>query len=446
MTRARLDSLYLLMLGCVVFVLLGAVLERAAPAPLADFRVVYYPARCLLQHGDPYNENEVLRVYRAEGGDRPSETEKVRQIITRFIYFPGAFCLTIPFALLPWGPAHMLWMTLTVGLLILASLLIWNFGADDSPAVSGILAGFLLANSELIIITGNAAGIAISLCIVAVWCFLRERLALLGILCLAVSLAVKPQDSGLVWLYFLLAGGIYRKRALQTLAVTAVLSLPAVVWVAQVAPHWIQEWHSNMAAFTVHGGISDPGVTSSGGHGLDMLINLQTAISYFWDNPHIYNPGSYLVCGLLILVWAFTTLRSRPSPRGTWLALAAIAALSMLPVYHRQLDARLLLLTIPACAMLWKAGRLIGRIALLVNATAFMLTGDLTWAVFFAFIRHLSPTSAWLSSGLLTAIEVFAAPMILLATSIFYLWAYVRHGEADGSPRWSHANAERLSS
>ncbi len=100
--------------------------------------------------------------------------------------------------MLPWGPARILWMTLTVGSLIFASVLIWNLSVDFAPLVSGVLIGFLLANSEVLVITGNAAGIAISLCVVAVWCFLRERFVLAGILCLAISLAVKPQDAGMV--------------------------------------------------------------------------------------------------------------------------------------------------------------------------------------------------------------------------------------------------------
>jgi len=81
--------------------------------------------------------------------------------------------------------------------------------------VCGALIGFFLANCELLIVLGNMAGVAIGLCVVAVWCFLRERYVAAGIFCLAISLAIKPHDSGLVWLYFLLAGGIYRRRALQ---------------------------------------------------------------------------------------------------------------------------------------------------------------------------------------------------------------------------------------
>jgi len=77
------------------------------------------------------------------------------------------------------------------------------------------------------------------------------------------------------------------------------------------------------------------------------VLDLQTVISVFRNDPRIYNPASYLICGLLLLAWIFVTVRSRPSRARVWLALAAISALSMLPVYHRQYDAKLLLLTVP---------------------------------------------------------------------------------------------------
>src|ERR1039457_5118925 len=426
MTKARLDGLYLMLLGSVVFILLGAVLERTATSPLVDFRVVYYPARCLLQHCDPYNEDAVLRIYRAEGGERASDTEKVRQIVTRHIYFPSTFTFSTLFAMLPWGPAAVLWMTFTVGSMIFASFLIWSLGATDAPVLAGVMIGFFLANSEVMIITGNAAGIVTSLCAVAAWCFYRERFVWSGILCLAVSLAIKPQDAGLVWLYFLLAGGVYRKRALQTLGATIAVSLPGVLWVWHTAPNWMRERHANVLAFSVHGGISDPGPTSAGAHGLDMMICLQTAISVFWDDPHIYNPVTYLICGPLLLAFVVFTLRFRPSAKSVWLGLAAIAALTMLPVYHRQLDAKLLLLTVPACAMLWAEGGKIGKLALLVNTAGFVLTGDVAWAIILGLIEslHLPTTKLWVQ--ILTEVQIFPAPLILLVMAIFYLWAYVR--------------------
>jgi hypothetical protein len=417
--------LILLLLGSVVFVLLGAALENSSSAPLVDFRAMYYPARCLLQHCDPYNENEVMRIYLAEGSYTRQDTAKERQMASRYGYLPSAFLLTIPFALLPWGPAHLLWLVLTAASLIFAAWLIWNSGASYAPVIAGCLAGFLLANSELLIDQGMCAGIAISLCVVAAWCFIRERFVQVGILCMALSLAVKPQDTGLVWLYFLLAGGTYRKRALQTLAATAVLILPLLVWVSRVAPQWMQELRANILAFSVHGGINDPGIFSSGSHGLAMVISLQSPVSVFWDDPHIYNSVSYLVCAPLLLLWAFITLRTRATPARAWLALASIAALTMLPVYHRQYDAKLLLLTVPACLMLWAEGGLTGWFALLVNVAGFALTGDLTWAILLPLINRWT---TGLSVETLAVAQVFPAPMILLIMAVFYLWVYARAG------------------
>ena len=106
MTNARRDGLYLVLLGCAVFVLIGSALENAVPVTAADFRVVYYSARCLLEHRDPYNENEMKYTYRVDGGETANDTPTLRRTETQYIYFPSAFPLTVPFAVFPFGPAH----------------------------------------------------------------------------------------------------------------------------------------------------------------------------------------------------------------------------------------------------------------------------------------------------------------------------------------------------
>ena len=427
MSNARRDGLLLLALGSLTFIFLGIALQSTASPSLVDFRMMYFPARCLIQHCDPYRESDVLRLYRNEAGDTSLESERVRQVVTRYVYLPTAFTFTLPFAMLPWKTAQLLWTALTLGSLIFASFLTWSFGAQYAPIVSGALIGFLLANSEVLAITGTVAGICISLCVISVWCFLRERFIPAGILCLAVSLLIKPQDVGLIWLYFLLAGGIYRKHALQTLITAVALGFPAVLWSWRVAPNWVAEFRSNMAFYFAPGGINAPGLGSGGAHGLAQVVSLQAIIAVFRDDPRFFNLVSYLISAPLLLVWALTALRSRPPAKSVWLALAAIASLSMLPVYHRVYDTKLLLLTVPACAMLWSQGGRIGKIALVINATAFALTGDLVGALLLAFWGNLH-TATRLSSWIAAVAQIFPVPLILLVLAVFFLIVFWTRG------------------
>jgi len=422
----RRDGLILLLLGAVIFLGLGFALEYSASTPSADFRALYFPARCLAQNADLYSVAAVAPIYAADAAHFPTDDWKAREIATRNVYPPTAFTFMMPFAMLSWGPAHLLWLGLTVASILFVSALMWWQCADLAPVLSGALIALFLVNSELLVISSNAAGIVVSLCVVAVLCFVRNRFALLGILCLAVSLTIKPQETGLVWLYFLLAGGVYRRRALQTLAATIAISLPALLWIWHVSPHWLDEWRANLAAFSAHGAINDPGPASTGGHGLAMVISLQAVISVFRDDPRVYNLGSYLVTAPLVVIWAVITLRTRVTAARTWLALASIAAISMLPVYHRQYDAKLLLLTLPACLLLWSRRGVAGWVAVLMNTAAFVLTGDLTWALVLGWINHLPQPTTTRAYEMFLGLQVFPAPLIVLALGVFYLWAYAR--------------------
>ena len=169
---------------------------------MADFRGQYYGARCLLQHSDPYRESDLLRVFHAEHEDYSASPEQLHRIVTLYVNLPASFLLSTPFALLPWGPAHLLWMIAIASSSILAAFLMWDLGAGAAPAISGGLIAIFLAGSELLIEIGNAAGIVVSLCVIAVWCFLRDRFVPAGVLCFALSLAIKPHVAGTVWLFF----------------------------------------------------------------------------------------------------------------------------------------------------------------------------------------------------------------------------------------------------
>lgn len=424
MTKARLDGLQLLLLGSIFFVAIGAVMEFTNPLGMTDFLQIYSSSRCVIQHHDPYRPAELEAFYRADMGVSPADSgvsHTMRLIVFICPNLPTTLFLIAPIAAMPWKAAVLVWMMLIAACFIFACMRIWSVGAESAPRMFGGLIFLVAVNSGLLLATGNTAGLVVSLTVIAVCCFLQERFLPAGILCLAIALAMKPHDAGPIWLYFFLVGGSQRKRALQTLALTLLIIMPAILWVSHSAPHWAPELQSNLAAGLKSGGLNNPGPTTQGGRGIGMIISLQAILSLIWDNESFYNLSAYLICGVLLVVWSARTLRSEYSARRAWFALAAISALTMLPFYHRTYDARLLLLTIPACAILSKQGGPIAWCALLLNLSAIVLTGDVFWVTFFQLTHY---------SGVAVTLGMIPAPLTLLALGIFYLWVYIRRDPA----------------
>ncbi|HEU5457150.1 MAG TPA: glycosyltransferase family 87 protein [Terracidiphilus sp.] len=357
----------------------------------------------------------------------PNATERQIRTMTVYVNLPTTLLLVTPFAVLPWGYASFLWMLLTLAGIILAAYLTWSIGAESAPVLSGCLVGFLLANCSIVLATGNAAGLVVSLCTIGTWCLLRNRWVRTGIVCLAISLVMKPHDAGLVWLYFLLAGRESRRRALMTLAVAGALGLIADLVVSPVAPSWPQEIASNMRELSAPGGLNDLSLNGVHGGSLDMKVGLQTILSVFWNDPRIYNGLTYLFCGVFLLIWAVKTVRLRTFPMGTWLALAAVVPITLLVTYHRSYDAKLLLLTVPACSMLWISGRRgMGWTALVLNTAAFVLTGEIPMQILDNLDGRLHGFGGGLAGDLLTIVLMRPISLILVLMALFYLWVYWR--------------------
>lgn len=401
---------------------------------MIDFKAPFFGSRCLLRHVDPYAQGDLMRVYLEEEANYTSLNSLSGPQTIAMGYLPTIFPFTVPLATLSFGLSRIIWLASILVGLSFTSFLCWRVAAEYAPILAGCLLGFMLANSELVAFIGNPSGLAISCCVIGVWCFIRTKYVPLGILCLAFGLMIKPHDVCFVWLYFLLARGLYRRRAMQTLLLTVGLSLPAVLWTSEVAPDWLVELHSTLRVLSAHGALNDPGPASGGAHRLGMMVNLQTAISFFRDDPHFYNFLTYAICGALLLLWMFATTRSRPSPDGTWLALAAISALTMLPIYHRQTDTKLLILSVPACAMLYAEKSRIGHLAFLVTAAAFVFNADFSWLIVFGAITHLNIPKTELFSQLVTAVQVLPAPLSLLTMGAFYLWVYIRRTSSRSVP------------
>src|SRR5215469_5110953 len=423
----RRFGFFLFVSGAAAFLVLSLLSLFHNPTSMMDFRTAYCSARCLLKNSDPYNQADVMRIYHAEGDERLTDTDTDRFVVTRNVYLPTEFIVTTPFALLPFYLAEALWVALTIGSFILASYLIWSVGANVAPELNGALICFLLVNAEQVVFYGNPAGLVIGLCAIAAWSLIQERFVSAGILCLAASLALKPHDTVFIWLYFLLAGGAHRRRALQTLAVIAALGAPVVLWVIHISPHWYKEMYANMLAFSVHGGINDPGPAAFVHHGTGVITDLQSVFSVFRDDPLFYNSATYLVCAPMIVAWVLAALRAKRTSAVAWLALAAIVPISMLPLYHRIYDAKLVMLVLPACTLLHHRNGRIGRVALWITTVGFILTGDLPWSTFVSGLIQLRILTPAQPGPLVSAALAFPLPLALLVMGVFYLWVYVRH-------------------
>lgn len=442
--RLRWFSLFLVFAGCVLLAVRGY-RDQLTTLQSFDFKPVYSGARCLLDGCDPYDSATLEREFLAHGGS-PSDLRPFRPFNAN--YPPSALALVTPLALLPFGPAHLLWLGLSATLFSIAALLVAELSLDlltpclpaaglPTVALSAVLALFV-ASSTMLLMLAQPAGVTLGLLGIAVWCLVRGRFPVLAVLCFGLSLSLKPHLGALVWVFFLLARapapgtpagtgppGLYRRRAVQIAAAAVMFSLPGIVW-ASVRPasaHWPAELRRNLAGIAAHGSASDPGPANDEAHD---ITNLQAALSVLRDEPRFYNTGSFAVCAVLFLAWASAVVRTRPSWRRDLLGLAAAAGLTLLPIYHRQYDTRLLLLTFPAVALLLRARDRMGWAALGLTA----LGTAVTTHNFPRMMERLHPGAA---GAVVTLLYFRAMPLFLLVLTCFYLLCLSREPGAESS-------------
>ena len=390
--RRRIYGACLVVLGCLFFAGRGYH-DQTLVVQSRDFKPVYGGARCLIDGCDPYDLVQVESAYARQGGNL-ADLVPFQPFYAG--YPPSALSLVIPLALLPFDLARMLWLGTGILLFSCAALCMADLcGGRHALWVQGFLAAFV-ATSTLLIMLAQPSMISISLTVIATWCFLRRRYVVPGILAFAMSLTLKPQVGGLVWLFFLLSAGTvagdremkamgargwsFRRLAVTTLVATVVLMIPGILLAFHnpASAHWPQELHANLVGIAARGGLCNPGPMNVEAQS---ITSLQTIFSLIRDVPRFYDLAAHAVFALLFLVWV--TLLRRPGTvppveedgraavaAKDLLALAAAAALTFLPVYHRQYDTRLMLLMFPAVAVLASSHRWMGRAAVVLTAVA----------------------------------------------------------------------------
>jgi hypothetical protein len=224
--------------------------------------------------------------------------------------------------------------------------------------------------------------------------------------------------------YFLLQKR-YRARALQAIAAIALLALVASLWMT-VHPSsrgWVTELRATLAGSVAPGGIDDP---SPANPDSSSMANLQVDASMlfpvgqkstFSESRHMANLIAWTVTAILIVGWFFGVSRARPTLENDLVAVAAVCCISLLPVYHRLYDTRLLLLTVPALALLLKGRRLVGGAATGLTCLIFLSTNNL-------YAKLARKIDLFIGSSSVIPVERLA-PVVVTLLAITYVAMYV---------------------
>jgi hypothetical protein len=364
----RCLGIALLVMGCLQLGFRGMQRVRV-DVPAWDFASVYAAARTWMHGGDPYDLPSVVQTWREAGAFSHRDVSYFATV-----YPPSSLVTLMPLAALRAGPAMVLWMALCLALLAMqfaalidmaqirrgdgGRLLLWGAALASAPLQFGLLSGQLSMP-------------AISLCILAFWCAGRERDGLAGAL-LGLACAVKPQMAAPFVMYYLV---------LRRLKIAGVASLvAAAIWAVAIGAmsvshvHWVAGWSQSVAATTRLGGVNDYGWTN---RFRDEIIDLKMLLIGVFHNPLALRAAVGGVTIVLLACYVGGFARRRPATsRDQLLALAALSALCLLPVYHRVYDAAIF-----TTALAWGLAELDGPRrgaagAVLVAMTVFLIPFD----------------------------------------------------------------------
>jgi hypothetical protein len=398
--RIKTQSIYWLVfcIASLIFLLDGG---REALHDSRDFIPVYTGAQCLLHGCNPYDISQLDQQYYQAGGrvDEPPMWSK-----TPPVYPPSTFLALSALALFRYPVACALWFLLNGCLFVTSAGLMIYLCPQSHRWLATILVSLILIRSGILLQIGQPAILAISLVIIGCCCFLYRRYIPLGTLSLMLSLALKPQIGGLIVLY-LIVRKIHWRYAVAALTGTLVLLLLAglILKMHPLSAGWTTNLRTNVSTSEQPGGVNDCRIDNKDSFN---FVNLQAVTSIFSDDAREFNAIAYAIFLMFLAVLVTVVLRTNASQDMHLLSIAALAALTLMPVFHRFYDTRLLLICVPAVVIVYQRRRILGALigtltVLLVNYQAvlarlqtFLLHHDLWQSVvqnkilFFLFLRQ----------------------------------------------------------
>ena len=332
-----------------------------------DLAQNYAASRLWLRGQNFANPENFVRLWKEEVG----VTLSADTIRTHLAPPPGTLILLAPIAILPWHLANLAWLTVLV---TSVGLTIWSLARaaglrSNEPGTLGFVA-FCLALAPFH--TGTAAAnetiLVVTLCALGILAAGEDRDVVAGLL-FGAACSLKPHLGSFLVLYYLIR---MRWRLFSVaLGFTALLAAIAALWMRICGVAWVHDYFHNVNVLATQNKIDD--FTSANSIRF-MLINLQVPLYSFTHSARSANIIALGTGVIVISVWIYLVIRAGHRQMGL-LALATIAVIGLLPLYHRLYDASLL--AIPLC---WCMSELVGarktvaRMAL-VPLAAFLVPG-----------------------------------------------------------------------
>ncbi|MCU1272533.1 MAG: hypothetical protein JWN74_3827 [Acidobacteriaceae bacterium] len=345
--RRTLAAILLTVCG-TVFITRGP-FRPATASDLNDLISPYIQATALVHGADPYSAKSLLEFWPSDAlGSRPDAQEFSDGSILIKHGVPTAYPLTsllllAPFTVLPWYVFKLLAISATI-VLFFATVWLLIIVAELSGwrRLLFIAIALLFAPVHTGIATCNLAIIATELGVIALWANYTGREIESGLL-IAICSGLKPQI-GLCFLIYYIVRRQFRTLTFALGSLAAVIAI-AVTRLAIAHVDWLPNYKlANKVLFStgVLGDFTDRNPLRFG------LVNLQVGLYAFMHSRQAANVSAVILSLLLFTVWV--TLISKMTKRNDLLCLGALAALSLLPAYHRFYDAALLI--IPLCYLL----------------------------------------------------------------------------------------------
>lgn len=410
-----LTCLAIVLVGVLLFCIRGYHDERLV-LHFRDFKEPYGGARCLLIKCDPYDSAQVHTAWHDAGG---VDVEAIPVVPYSSLYPPFSLAALTPLAALPLPLAHDIWEALIAVSFSVAVVLVALLTLEVGPSllVSTLLAVFAVT-STIFLMLGQMSGVAIPWLVIGLFCVLQQRAAWLGIACLALASLIKPQETGFLVLYLAFANAFSRRVFAWVAVLCVVGALASIVWISSfpAGVDWFAELRANLHGAFLPGQVNS---LARGRLGSMELIQLGGLFGAFDDQALFSKVGAAAVSGLLLLAWLIPVWRLRDTPGKHLLAVAAIACLTLLPVYHRQYDSRLLLLVFPAVAYLLAQSqqRTPGYVMLGLVAAAVVMTSH----TFLRFLESHLQVDIKQAGGLKTLLLYRPMPLIVLILCLGFL-------------------------